>query len=83
MQENINEQDYNGDTALHIVCRFFHFGQFDAKNGRLDKWNNASMIFFSPAISLLLHGADPNIKNKKGETPLDYVPDLLSHLLKK
>lgn len=73
--ENINEQDVNGDTALHLACRYFHLGYFERVKGRIEGDNGVD-LFFIPAFMLRDCNADPTIKNNKGETPLDYVPNL-------
>jgi ankyrin repeat protein len=76
--KNVNLQDLNGDTALHHACKYFHLGFKELKKGGMKADDEES--FFSPALVLLVeHAADPNIKNNKGETPLDYVPNLLQY----
>eukprot|EP00029_Vermamoeba_vermiformis_P003816 TRINITY_DN1434_c0_g2_i2.p1 TRINITY_DN1434_c0_g2~~TRINITY_DN1434_c0_g2_i2.p1 ORF type:complete len:1287 (+),score=109.12 TRINITY_DN1434_c0_g2_i2:289-3861(+) len=71
----VNIQDMQGDTALHLACKYFHLGFKELQKGGFV--TNSEELFFSPAFVLLTeYDADPNIKNNKGETPLDYVPNL-------
>ncbi len=55
---NINEQDNNGDTALHI----YFCGDWIIKTHYID--------------AFIAAGADPEIKNKKGMTPLQLLEQL-------
>lgn len=68
----ISHQDNNGDTALHIACRYFHLGSIEVKCAKIP----LAKFFFRIASDLVEHGADVTIKNKKGEAPTDYLPDI-------
>lgn len=81
---NLNLADKDGDTALHEALRHHTLSQLrqlqDMQDvGKLlmglgtpgaDKKSSASIACF-----LAANGADLNIKNKKGQTPLDLCPD--------
>ncbi len=51
---NINHQDDNGDTALHIACRYFTLGVLDSVNGHMASFKVSSGFFEVPF--LLLNG---------------------------
>lgn len=81
---NLNIPDKDGDTPLHEALRHHTLSQLrqlqDMQDvGKLlmglgtpgaDKKSSASIACF-----LAANGADLNIKNKKGQTPLDLCPD--------
>ncbi|XP_052273391.1 E3 ubiquitin-protein ligase MIB1-like [Dreissena polymorpha] len=81
---NLNVPDKDGDTPLHEALRHHTLSQLrqlqDMQDvGKLlmglgtpgaDKKSSASIACF-----LAANGADLNIKNKKGQTPLDLCPD--------
>lgn len=81
---NLNVPDKDGDTPLHEALRHHTLAQLrqlqDMQDvGKLlmglgtpgaDKKSSASIACF-----LAANGADLNIKNKKGQTPLDLCPD--------
>lgn len=81
---NMNVPDKDGDTPLHEALRHHTLSQLrqlqDMQDvGKLlmglgtpgaDKKSSASIACF-----LAANGADLNIKNKKGQTPLDLCPD--------
>ncbi|XP_076440202.1 E3 ubiquitin-protein ligase MIB1-like [Babylonia areolata] len=81
---NLNIADKDGDTALHEALRHHTLSQLrqlqDMQDvGKLlmglgtpgaDKKSSASIACF-----LAANGADLNLKNKKGQTPLDLCPD--------
>ncbi|KAL3868374.1 hypothetical protein ACJMK2_041187 [Sinanodonta woodiana] len=81
---NMNIADKDGDTPLHEALRHHTLSQLrqlqDMQDvGKLlmglgtqgaDKKSSASIACF-----LAANGADLNIKNKKGQTPLDLCPD--------
>jgi ankyrin repeat protein len=65
----VNERDGNGNTALHIIAQRIEEPD-DIPCFRVT-WREA-------AECLLAHGADVNVRNKRGQTPLD-VADAYSH----
>lgn len=58
-EKNINVQNNNGDTILHIICKkqYFHYQE------NVDRYKYK-------IENLLKHGADINIQNNNGDTPL-------------
>jgi hypothetical protein len=71
-------QNNAGDTALHMVCRYFHVGALEAMLCNINSYEQASK-YCVIAFRLLDGGADVTIKNNAGETALDYAPMLMHH----
>lgn len=66
---NINIQDLNGQTPLHILCnRNFYFYGMDNENMKKDIINIIK-LFFEKDINI-------NIRDLKGHTPLDILKNL-------
>lgn len=59
-QINIHSQDSNGDTALHYAVHLNY------PYREIDSYEYLAWVKF-----LIKNGADPKMKNKKGQTPLD------------
>lgn len=71
-------QNNAGDTALHIVCRYFHVGALEAMLCNFNTFQRAAK-FCMIAFKLLDGGAQVTVKNNSGETVLDYAPMLMYH----
>lgn len=71
----VDATDQDGDTALLVAIREAYVPP-DAPNG----WEEARESSILRAIEpLLTQGANPNAKNKKGQTPLSLVERWLTH----
>lgn len=92
IEANINAQDNNGNTALHFACQYFHNGLLEYALGRIGSMEESAPYFLLPfkllqgetyclfmviSTDLVIAGADPMIQNNEGETPLNYVPELM------
>lgn len=64
--------DAYGQTALHHACKSFFLDNIDS---------NRSVIHQPAMIGMLLaHGADPELKDKYGKIPFDYLQEALSKI---
>jgi ankyrin repeat protein len=90
---NLNDVDLDGNGVFHHAVRWDIevLTYLLDKNLDIDRVNHegnsalhlACMYKETGCVKLLLvKGADPNLKNKKGKTPFDLAPDL-RHLVKK
>ena len=84
---NINNQDNNGQTILHYVCKYYHYSPTAAninllldKNANINLQDNNgntalhySFKHFDNVLELIEKGADVDIKNNKGQTIIDLL----------
>lgn len=59
---DVNAQDWNGDTALHLAA---------------SRYNDAGVC-----LLLLTHGANPNLRNERGETALNKANPVHEELIR-
>ena len=68
---NINEQDRDGDSALHCLLKNFSFSQLTFSNSNLQ----SKETYLTIACFLIENGADIFLKNKNDQIPFDFCYD--------
>eukprot|EP00746_Dinoflagellata_sp_MGD_P116722 gnl/MRDRNA2_/MRDRNA2_52535_c0_seq1.p1 gnl/MRDRNA2_/MRDRNA2_52535_c0~~gnl/MRDRNA2_/MRDRNA2_52535_c0_seq1.p1 ORF type:complete len:265 (+),score=53.72 gnl/MRDRNA2_/MRDRNA2_52535_c0_seq1:95-889(+) len=66
--------DHNGETALHVVARMFDRHRTLSTGPERNLWTQKRFESARLKFGLLLHArADPSIRNRNHETPLDLI----------
>ena len=73
-------QDENGNTALHVACKYFHTGVIDAIDANLNYEDQVrASVYCVLAFKLVKANARTDLKNNRGQTALDLSPMLILH----